>query len=242
MQLVGLSCFLDYPYYIKNGVVVMIKVEQLSQGYNKKKVLDAVTIHVEKNERCALVGRNGSGKSTLIHTMLGLLPLKKGTITLNGYSNKVESWKQHVSYLPEKFLLYPHLTGWENILFFASLVGNVDEKKMEEKLRDVSLWEDRDLLIDGYSKGMLQRLGLAVMLYYDTDIIILDEPTSGLDPIGRQEILSIIKGLTDKTVLMASHHIEEIKQVCTHVAFLEEGTITKYTVDEFLNVYEKIYV
>src|SRR5690625_378156 len=128
------------------------------------------------------------------------------------------------------------------MLFFASLVGKIDEKKVEEKLTNVSLWEDRHEQINGYSKGMLQRLGLGVMLYYDTDIIILDEPTSGLDPIGRQEILSIIEGLTDKTVIMASHHIDEIKQVCTHIAFLDNGTITKYSRDEFLNVYEKIYV
>lgn len=220
----------------------MIKVEQLTQGYERKKVLDAVNLHVKANERCALVGRNGSGKSTLIHTILGLLPFKQGSITLNGHNNKSQSWKQHVSYLPEKFHLYPHLTGWENMMFFASLVGNVDEKAMERKLRDVSLWEARHEQINGYSKGMLQRLGLAVMLFYDTDIIILDEPTSGLDPIGRQEILSIIRALDSKTVFMASHHIDEIKQVCTHVAFLEDGTITKYTVDEFLQVYEKIYV
>lgn len=220
----------------------MIKVQRLTQAFGKKNVLNEVNLHVEKNECCALVGRNGSGKSTLIHTMLNFLPYKKGTVTLNGYDNKTQSWKKHVSYLPEKFHLYPHLTGWENMLFFASLVGKINEKQMEEKLRDVSLWEDKDFLINGYSKGMLQRLGLAVMLYYDTNIIILDEPTSGLDPIGRQEILSIIKALKNKTVLMASHHIDEIKQVCTHVAFLDNGIITKYTIDKFLEVYEKIYV
>src|SRR5690625_49944 len=240
MQLVGLSCFLDYPYYIKNGVVVMIKVEQLSQGYNKKKVLDAVTIHVEKNERCALVGRNGSGKSTLIHTMLDLLPLNQGTILLGGHSNKKNAWKKHVSYLPEKFHLYPHLTGEENMRFFASLKSNViDEEKMKEKLELVNLWEPRKMLINSYSKGMLQRLGLAVMLYFDSDIIILDEPTSGLDPIGREEILGIINKLENKTILMASHHFEEIRQVCTHVAFLENKKITKYTVEAFLDIYLK---
>ena len=220
----------------------MIKVVQLSQSYDKKKVLDTVNLHVKKNERCALVGRNGSGKSTLIHSMLGLLPMKKGTVTLNGHSNRSQIWKQHVSYLPEKFHLYPHLSGWENMLFFAALVGKTNEKKLEEKLKSVSLWEERHTQINGYSKGMLQRLGLAVMLYFDTEIIILDEPTSGLDPIGRKEILSIIQGLANKTVFMASHHIDEIQQVCTHIAFLENGTITKYTVDEFLQVYDEIYV
>lgn len=220
----------------------MIKVEQLTKGFDKKSVLESVDLHVEENERCALVGRNGAGKSTLIHTILGLLPYKKGKITLNDIPNKDQKWKQYVSYLPEKFLLYSHLTGWENMYFFASLVGKVDEIRIEEQLRNVSLWEDRDFLITGYSKGMLQRLGLAVMLYYDTDVIILDEPTSGLDPIGRREILSILKGLTNKTLLMASHHIDELRQVCTHVAFLENGKITKYTMKEFLDVYEKMYV
>src|SRR5690606_9271997 len=103
-----------------------------------------------------------------------------------------------------------------------------DEKKIEEKLMLVSLWDDRKKYIREYSKGMLQRLGLAIILYYDTEIIILDEPTSGLDPIGRDEILSIIQNLEDKTILMASHHFDEIKQVCSHVAFLENGRITKY--------------
>lgn len=220
----------------------MIKVENLSQSYDKKKVLENVRLHVEKDERCALVGRNGSGKSTLIHSMLGLLPIKQGKVTLNGQSNTSQMWKQHVAYLPEKFHLYPHLSGWENMVFFASLVGKPDENKIGEKLKSVSLWQARHDLINGYSKGMLQRLGLAVMLYFDTEIIILDEPTSGLDPIGRREILSIIHDLTNKTVFMASHHLDEIKQVCTHIAFLEDGTITKYTVDDFLQVYDEIYV
>lgn len=221
----------------------MISIENVSQGYyQKKKVLKDINLVVEKNEHCALVGRNGSGKSTLIHTMLGLLPVKNGTITLGGYSNKNQSWKKIVSYLPEKFHLYPHLTGLENMSFFASLIGKVDEKRIEEKLRIVSLWDDRNEFIRSYSKGMLQRLGLAVILYYDSDIIILDEPTSGLDPIGRQEILTIIGSLKNKTVFMASHHIDEIKKVCTHVAYLEDGKITKYTMDEFLQMYNEVYV
>lgn len=221
----------------------MINIENVSQGYyQKKKVLKDINLVVEKNEHCALVGRNGSGKSTLIHTMLGLLPVKNGTITLGGYSNKNQSWKKIVSYLPEKFHLYPHLTGLENMSFFASLIGRVDEKRIEEKLRIVSLWDDRNEFIRSYSKGMLQRLGLAVILYYDSDIIILDEPTSGLDPIGRQEILTIIGSLKNKTVFMASHHIDEIKKVCTHVAYLEDGKITKYTMDEFLQMYNEVYV
>lgn len=218
----------------------MIKITDLSQSFQKKQVLNKVNLVVNKYERCALVGRNGAGKSTLIHLMLGLLPIKQGTISLDGYSNKKQQWKKVVSYLPEKFHLYPHLTGYENMLFFASLSEKkMSKQRIEEKLKLVSLWDDRHKPIQGYSKGMLQRLGLSVMLYYDTEIIILDEPTSGLDPLGREEILTILQSLENKTILMASHHFSEITQVCTHVAFLENGKITKYTVDDFSEILMK---
>ena len=81
---------------------------------------------------------------------------------------------------------------------------------------------------------MLQRLGLAITLYQDSTILILDEPTSGIDPLGRKEILEVLKALHDKTILLSSHHLDEIKQVCTHVAYLENGRMSKYTVEEFL--------
>ncbi|MEH7443282.1 ABC transporter ATP-binding protein [Bacillus sp. JJ1122] len=218
----------------------MIEIKGLSQSYKNKQVLKDINLSIERNEYCALVGRNGAGKSTLIRSILGLQPVKNGEITLGGYSNKKGDWKKIVSYLPEKFHLYPHLTGEENMRFFASLGSReIDEKKMEENLKLVSLWEDRQNQVKGYSKGMLQRLGLCVMLYYDTDILILDEPTSGLDPLGREEILQILKSLTGKTIFMASHHMDEIKQICTHVAFLEDGRMNKYTVDEFLNEHLK---
>jgi ABC-2 type transport system ATP-binding protein len=213
----------------------MIKIENLKQSYYKKDVLRDVSLHIHENERCALVGRNGAGKSTFIRTMLGLQDYKKGTILLGGHSNKKGEWKKLVSYLPEKFSLYPNLTGKENMEFFAAVDGKtIDGEKIEEKLKLVSLWGDHETYAREYSKGMLQRLGLAITLYFDSDIIILDEPTSGLDPMGRNEILKIINGLENKTILMASHHFEEIKKVCTHVAFIEDGKISKHTVDDFI--------
>lgn len=222
------------------GVKLMIDIKGLSHAYNKKQILNNVSLRIEKNERCALVGKNGAGKSTLIQTMLGLVVLQKGSVVLGGISNKKQEWKKIVSYLPEKFHLYPHLTGEENMRFFASLAPmKTDDSKIVEKLKLVSLYEERNNQITTYSKGMLQRLGLAVMLYYDSDIIILDEPTSGLDPIGREEILKILNTLENKTIMMASHHISEIQQVCTHIAYLDNGEITKYPVDEFLESHLK---
>ncbi|RSK26603.1 ABC transporter ATP-binding protein [Bacillus sp. HMF5848] len=212
----------------------MIKLDNVSYSYSNKVVLRNIQLEVEKHELCALVGRNGAGKSTLIQLMLQLLPLKNGYITLNGIPIQKKGWKKFVSYLPEKFQLYQHLSAKENLEFFASMERqSINYEKIKDTLHKVGLWEDRNVHVKNYSKGMLQRLGLGIMLYYDTDILILDEPTSGLDPIGRIEILNILKSLENKTILLSSHHIEEIRQVCSHVAYLKNATLTKYTIQQF---------
>ncbi|ETI67668.1 ABC transporter ATP-binding protein [Neobacillus vireti] len=215
----------------------MIKVEHLDQSFGKKAVLDSVTIQINKNEICALVGRNGAGKSTFINSLLGLLPVKQGSISINGMevTKKNAAWKKAIAYLPEKFMLYPMLTGLENMTFFAEAVEKTaDLERIEHALRSVSLWDDRNVQVKSYSKGMLQRLGLAITLYQDSSILILDEPTSGIDPMGRKEILEVLKSLHDKTILLSSHHLDEIRQVCTHVAYLNERKMEKFTVDDFL--------
>lgn len=218
----------------------MIKVEHLDKSFGKKTVLDNVTIEIHKNEICALVGRNGAGKSTFINSLLGLLPVKQGSIAINGIevTKKNKAWKKAIAYLPEKFMLYPMLTGLENITFFAEAVEKTaDLERIERALRSVSLWDDRNVQVKSYSKGMLQRLGLAITLYQESSILILDEPTSGIDPMGRKEILEVLKSLHDKTILLSSHHLDEIRKVCTHVAYLHEGKMEKFTVEEFLETH-----
>lgn len=213
----------------------MIEVQNLYQSFGNKNVLDDVSLRIEKNEVCALVGRNGAGKSTLINSLLGILPVKKGIIKINGRATSLK--QNEISYLPEKFMLYPALTGLENMRFFAeALSKKIDHDRIKQLLSSVRLWDDRDAQVKGYSKGMLQRLGLAITLYQNSDILILDEPTSGIDPIGRKEILEVLKSLSDKTILLSSHHLDEIKQVCTHVAFLENNKIEKFTVEQFLQM------
>ncbi|MDF2787784.1 MAG: transporter ATP-binding protein [Neobacillus sp.] len=218
----------------------MITVSGLNQSFGKKLILESINIEIHKHEICALVGRNGAGKSTFINSLLGLLPVKQGSITINGVqvTKKNHDWKKAIAYLPEKFQLYPMLTGRENITFFAEAVSKtVNQERIENVLKSVSLWEDRDVQVKKYSKGMLQRLGLAITLYQDSSILILDEPTSGIDPMGRREILEVLKSLHDKTILLSSHHLDEIKQVCTHVAYLNNGKMEKYTVEEFLQTH-----
>ncbi|WML24417.1 ABC transporter ATP-binding protein [Neobacillus sp. OS1-33] len=215
----------------------MIKVINLNQSFGKKNVLDSINLDINSNEICALVGRNGAGKSTLINSLLGLLPVKQGEILINGIAvnKKNEEWKRSIAYLPEKFMLYPMLTGLENMTFFAEAVSKAANlERIEQVLRSVSLWDDRAVQVKQYSKGMLQRLGLAITLYQDSSLLILDEPTSGIDPLGRKEILEVLGSLHDKTILLSSHHLDEIKQICTHVAYLDNGRMEKYTVEDFL--------
>jgi len=218
----------------------MITVKDLNQSFGKKIILESINIEINQHEICALVGRNGAGKSTFINSLLGLLPVKQGSITIDNVqvTKKNHDWKKAIAYLPEKFQLYPMLTGLENITFFAEAVEkSVDQERIEKALKSVSLWDDREVQVKKYSKGMLQRLGLAITLYQDSSILILDEPTSGIDPMGRKEILEVLKSLHDKTILLSSHHLDEIRQVCTHVAYLNNGKMEKYTVEEFLQTH-----
>lgn len=218
----------------------MIKVTNLQQSFGTKNVLDSIHLDIHANEICALVGRNGAGKSTFINSLLGLLPVKQGEILINGMAvnKKNEEWKKAIAYLPEKFMLYPMLTGLENMTFFAEAVTKTaNQERIEQVLRSVSLWDDRHEQVKKYSKGMLQRLGLAITLYQDSSLLILDEPTSGIDPLGRKEILEVLGSLQDKTILLSSHHLDEIKQICTHVAYLDNGKMEKFTVEEFLQTH-----
>lgn len=218
----------------------MINVKNLNQSFGKKTVLDSINLDINRNEICALVGRNGAGKSTFINSLLGLLPVKQGEILINGIAvnKKNKEWKKTIAYLPEKFMLYPMLTGLENMAFFAEAVTKTaNQERIEQVLRSVSLWDDRNEQVKKYSKGMLQRLGLAITLYQDSSLLILDEPTSGIDPLGRKEILDVLSSLQDKTILLSSHHLDEIKQICTHVAYLDHGKMEKYKVEEFLQTH-----
>lgn len=218
----------------------MIKVTNLKQAFGKKTVLDSINLEINANEICALVGRNGAGKSTFINSLLGLLPVKQGEILINGIAvnKKNEDWKKAIAYLPEKFMLYPMLTGLENMTFFAEAVSKTaNQERIQQVLTSVSLWDDRAVQVKKYSKGMLQRLGLAITLYQDSSLLILDEPTSGIDPLGRKEILEVLGSLQDKTILLSSHHLDEIKQICTHVAYLDHGKMEKFTVEQFLQTH-----
>lgn len=214
----------------------MIKVENLNYSYDDKVVLQDINFELKPGGKYALIGRNGAGKSTLIKLILNLRKSQSGKLSINGIPHQSKKWKREVSYLPEKFAMYPQLTGLENLKFFGHLSDQkFDLERAKQVMRDVNLDPDSPLPVKAYSKGMTQRLGLATIIYQDSSLIILDEPTSGLDPVGRRDILNIIKNLKGKTILMSSHHFEEVKFTCDSVLSLEDKKISLMTTEAFEN-------
>jgi ABC-2 type transport system ATP-binding protein len=215
----------------------MIQFSDVNQWYKQFHVLKDVSLHIKKGEVCVIAGRNGAGKSTFFETILGLLPGYTGTVKVLGEDiAKSRKWMHKISFLPEKFQLYPQLTVFENLEFFTSLQkGHIDDLKKVLDLTGMSIYKDKK--IKDLSKGMLQRLGLSLAFLGKPEFIILDEPTSGIDPQGRLEIIEIIHSLNQLgiTIIFSSHHLSEIERVGTHVIKIENQTIEKMSADQYLS-------
>lgn len=215
----------------------MIQLQDVNQWYKNFHVLKNVNLLIEKNEVCVIAGRNGAGKSTLLQTVLGMLPGYTGTVKVMGEDIKrSKNWMRNISYLPEKFQLYPQLTVFENMEFFNTLKkGHIDE--LENVLQLTGMDKHQDKKAKDLSKGMLQRLGLSLAFLGNPELIILDEPTSGIDPYGRTEIIEIIHTLNQlgTTIIFSSHHLSEIQRVGTHVILIENQTVDKLTANHFLS-------
>lgn len=215
----------------------MIQLQEVNQWYQDFHVLKDVNLHIEKDEVCVIVGRNGAGKSTMLQTLLGFLPGYTGVVKiLNHDIKKTRNWMKKTSFLPEKFILYPQLSVYENLAFFRDLLMDPVDN-IEEVLELTGMDKHKDKKAKDLSKGMLQRLGLCVAFLGDPELIILDEPTSGIDPYGRVEIIDIIDSLNQKgkTIVFSSHHLSEIEKVGTHVILIENNTVTKMTAKHYLS-------
>jgi ABC-2 type transport system ATP-binding protein len=216
----------------------LLKVEQLHKNFKPryfgKKItaLDDVSFTLKKGEILGLIGPNGSGKSTLLKCILGFLKPSRGSITLfqeKGCSNKSLS---RIGYLHEKTSFYPECTPVEILTFyggFFSIPKAQLKKKAQELLEKVGLSSCQERKIAGFSKGMMQRLGIAVSLINDSDLLLLDEPTSGLDPLGSIQIMEMIRQLISegKTLILSSHALFYVKKICTRLLILGNGQIVK---------------
>jgi ABC-2 type transport system ATP-binding protein len=219
----------------------MIKVENAVQIYGKQVIFEQATFQIKKGERVAVVGRNGAGKTTLLHALLGFARLKQGSITIDGKPvHQPSSWNGSLSYLPEKFQLYGQLTVEENVNYFADSFG-VSPDEVEGVLTLTDMKDHKKKRIGQLSKGMLQRTGLSIAVLGEPDWVVLDEPTSGLDPFGRSDMMQLMKkiGSKGRSIIFTTHHMNEVKEIATHVLYLEEKRIDKMRTDEFFKEFNK---
>jgi ABC-2 type transport system ATP-binding protein len=196
----------------------------------KLRAVENLTLNIPEGEVFGLLGPNGSGKSTTIKIILGLLEPTAGECRVFGVpSGRVDS-RLNVGYLPEAPYFYRYLNGTELVRFYARICG-VPRKQLEERVREVIDWVGLSAAahrrVGTYSKGMLQRIGLAQALVHDPRLIILDEPTAGVDPVGSAEISELILKLKTrgKTVLITSHLLAQIEDICDRVAILDRGKL-----------------
>jgi ABC-2 type transport system ATP-binding protein len=200
---------------------------------NQKVVsLKGCTLQVFKGETFGLLGPNGAGKTTLLKTLLGIVRPSGGRGLLLGQPLGDRAVKQRIGYLPENPYFYDYLTGWEILKFTAGLFGvpgSVQRHRIPELLDLVGLAPSaaRKKQLRQYSKGMLQRIGMAQALINDPELVFFDEPMSGLDPLGRYQIREIILSLKQqgKTIFFNSHILSDVEQVCDRVAILAEGDL-----------------
>jgi ABC-2 type transport system ATP-binding protein len=196
----------------------------------KLRAVDRLNLRVERGHVFGLLGPNGSGKSTTIKMILGLLEPTIGSCRVFGVpSNQVES-RIDVGYLPESPFFYRHLNGRELVRFYAricGLKGTAVTARVAEVIAWVGLTEAADRRVGTYSKGMLQRIGLAQALVHNPRLVILDEPTAGVDPVGSAAITELILRLKSqgKTVLITSHLLAQIEDICDRVAILDRGRL-----------------
>ncbi len=192
------------------------------------RAVDNLTLSIRENEVYGLLGPNGSGKSTTIKMALGLMKPSVGECSLFGVASDTPSARLNVGFLPEAPYFQRFLTGRELLRYFAKLAGlsrPETAKRIDALLEKVGLEDAGDRRVGGYSKGMLQRIGLAQALVGDPKLLILDEPTAGVDPVGAAEIASIIRTLKSegKTVLLCSHLLSQVESVCDRVAIMGRG-------------------
>ena len=228
----------------------MLIAENLSKTYGDYKALNNLHLKLNKGEIFALLGQNGAGKSTTINIFLGFVKPTEGVAKINGISvvDHPEETKKFIAYIPETVLLYPNLTGVENLKFFSSLAGfDYDNEVLTNFLSKAGLQSDaHHNRLGGYSKGMRQKVGIAIAIAKKAKVLLLDEPTSGLDPKASNEFSEILKELASEgtTIFMATHDIFRAKEVADRIGIMKRGNlISEINADEIsANELEKLYL
>ena len=218
----------------------MIEVKKVTKKYGNFTAVDNITFNVKDGEVVGLLGQNGAGKSTTMNMITGFIEPTEGTIIINGYDIMKKSLKakKQIGYMPENVPLYPELTVKEFVSYMAELklVGRKERKQeVENAIKETGLEEVKNKLIRNLSRGYKQRVSMAGALVGNPEVLILDEPTVGLDPKQIIEIRNLIKNLGKKhTVILSSHILSEISQICERVVILNKGKIVAIDTPENL--------
>lgn len=203
----------------------ILSINAISKNYGVVNALNNVSFSIPRGSVFGVLGPNGSGKTTLLGIVLDVLKANMGTYNwLNGTDSAVA--RKKIGSLLETPNFYHYMSAWDNLEISAAIKG-YDKADRQRVLELVGLWQRKDSKFSTYSLGMKQRLAIAAALLGNPDILVLDEPTNGLDPAGIAEVRDLIIQLNNegKTIIMASHLLDEVEKVCTHVAILKNGTL-----------------
>jgi ABC-2 type transport system ATP-binding protein len=211
-----------------------IDFTDVSKSYKKRtsrqKALDGLSLSVEAGEVFGFLGPNGAGKSTAIKILMNFIRADSGQVRIKNIPISMPKARRHVGFLPENPCFYDHLTASE-LLKFIGVTSGMDRSAINERtdalLTELKLAHAKNQPIRTYSKGMTQRIGLAMAMLHDPDIYILDEPMSGLDPLGRRLVADLIQGIHQygKTIFFSSHILSDIERLCDRVGILHQGRL-----------------
>ncbi len=219
---------------------IVLETKDLTKTFGTRKAVDAINITAYEGEVFGFVGPNGAGKTTTLGMALGLVHPTDGEVYVLGQRvtpNRVQALRDIGALLGAPAFI-PYLSAWENIELVARLSPGVDKKRIHEVIELVGLTESARKKVSKFSTGMKQRVGLAMALVHHPRFIILDEPTNGLDPAGMREIRQLLRSLAENgtSVLLSSHLLNEVQQVCDRIAVLHRGrVIAQGRVDDLLN-------
>ena len=221
-----------------------IKVDHLTKDYINVRALDNLSLEVKQGECFGLLGPNGAGKTTLMKILLNLISPSSGSVSIFSQPVKQKNIRRNIGYLPERVRIYGFLKGTEFLDYQGKLYGmnhTSRKKRIDECLKIVGMFEERSRKIGEYSKGMVQRIGLAQALLNEPGLLLLDEPAAGLDPISNKEIRDVLLTLkeTGVTIFINSHLLSEIEMTCDQVAILHRGRLVKMGNKQELTIKEE---
>lgn len=222
-----------------NATMAVLKLDGIRKSYRagfwgrRLEVLKGLTLSLQEGEVFGFLGHNGAGKTTTIKLVLGFLKADAGRITIFGSVGATRRARARIGYLNEEVGLYPYLTASETLRFIGELLRlekHTLRTRMRNLLEAVGLAEKAHIRVRNYSKGMRQRLGIAVALMNNPDLLLLDEPYTGLDPMGRKQLRDLLLALKreGKTILLSSHVAPDVEAVCDRVGILRDGKIARF--------------